>query len=304
MARAKKKKSRVKTRPKPKSKPEAKPPSRKLARKASARKPAKKNAPRKSAKQAPKKVSKKPAKKSRRGASKKARKPAHLTSSVRFPGEDAAYRKARDRLLKSEVELRRFTEAVAAERRKLPKGGELMEDYEFEESDKMNGIRAVRFSDLFAPDKPTLVLYNFMYGPAMARACPMCTSIIDALDGNAKHISQRVNIAVVAKSPLPRILSHARDRGWYALRFLSSANNSYNRDYHGETPGGRQIPMLNVFVKKGGKIRHSWGAELAYAPAEKGQDPRHADFMFPLWSVFDVTPDGRGKDWYPKLSYF
>ena len=289
MARAKKKKLRAK--PKPKTKPKTKPRSRMPKRKAPARKPARKTA-------------RKPATKTRRVASKKARRPTHLTSSVRFPGEDTAYRKARDQLLKSEVELRRLTEAVAAERRKLPKGGELPEDYVFEESDKMGGIRSVSLSELFAPDKPTLVMYNFMYGPAMERACPSCTSIIDALDGNAKHISQRVNIAVVVRSPLPRMLSHARDRGWYALRFLSSANNSYNRDYHGETAGGSQRPMLNVFVKKGGKLRHTWGSELAYTHSEKGQDPRHVDFMWPLWNVFDVTPDGRGKDWRPKLSYF
>ena len=230
-------------------------------------------------------------------------KPKVFTSSVRFHGEDAAYRKARDRLLGSEAELRRLTEAVAAERRKLPRGGELKEDYLFEESDKNGGSRSVRFSELFAPDRHTLVLYNFMYGPAMERGCPSCSTMLDALDGNAKAIGQRVNLAVVAKSPLPRILSHARDRGWYGLRFLSSAGNSYNLDYHGEDEEGRQMPMLNVFVKRGEKIFHLWGSELLYAPKEKGQDPRHCDFLFPLWSVFDLTPEGRGKDWFPKLSY-
>ena len=233
----------------------------------------------------------------------KAAKPKVLTSTVRFHGEAAAYRRARDKLLKSEMELRRLTEAVAAERRKLPLGGELKEDYLFEESDKNGGSRSVRFSELFAPGKDTLVVYNFMYGPAMERACPSCSTMLDALDGNAKAISQRVNLAVVAKSPLSRILSHARDRGWYGLRFLSSAYNSYNLDYHGEDAEGHQMPMLNVFVKRGDAIRHLLGSELLYAPREKGQDPRHADFLFPLWSVFDLAPEGRGKDWFPKLSY-
>lgn len=233
----------------------------------------------------------------------KAAAPKHLTSGARFHGENAAYRRARDRLLKSEMELRRLTEAVAAERRKLPRGGELKEDYRFEESDKNGGARSVRFSELFAPDKHALVLYNFMYGPAMERGCPSCSTMLDALEGNAKAISQRVNLAVVAKSPLPRILSHARDRGWYALRFLSSAGNSYNLDYHGEDASGAQMPMLNVFVKRGDGIFHLWGSELLYAPREKGQDPRHVDFLFPLWSVFDLAPEGRGKDWFPKLSY-
>lgn len=233
----------------------------------------------------------------------KAKRPKGYTSRVRFSGETPAYRKARDKLLEAERDLRRQTEAVAALRRKLPLGGELKEDYLFEESDKNGGSKPVRFSELFAPGKDTLVLYNFMFGPAMARACPSCTTMLDALDGNAKAIGQRVNLAVVAKSPLPRILSHARDRGWYGMRLLSSDGNCYNRDYHGELPDGGQMPMLNVFVKRGETIRHLWGSELLYAPTDKGQDPRHGDFLFPLWSVFDLTPEGRGKDWYPKLSY-
>lgn len=263
----------------------------------------KKTVPRKKAaakKKPPRRAKSKAAK---RVAKLKSRKSVASSKSVRYPGETPVYRKARDRLLKSEIELRRHVEAVAAERRKLPQGGELLEDYLFEESDKAGGVRSVRFSELFAPDKDTLVLYNFMYGSAMQRGCPSCTAMLDALDGNAKHISQRVNLAVVAKSPLPRILSHARDRGWYGLRLLSSAGNSYNRDYHGEDAKGSQQPMLNVFVKKGDKIRHFWGAELLYAPSDKGQDPRHGDFLFPLWTVFDITPEGRGKDWRPKLSY-
>src|SRR5437016_1632208 len=39
---------------------------------------------------------------------------------ARFPGETQEYRRARDALLQSEIELRRHMEAVAAERRALP----------------------------------------------------------------------------------------------------------------------------------------------------------------------------------------
>ena len=260
-----------------------------------------KKPPRRAKPKAPKRAAQ--AKAPKRSARAKKRKASKAISAVSYPGETPAYRRARDKLLKAEMELRRHTEAVAVQRRKLPQGGELLEDYLFEESDKAGGVRSVRISELFAPDKHTLVLYNFMFGPAMQRACPSCTAMLDALDGNAKHISQRVNLAVVARSPLPRILSHARDRGWYGLRFLSSAGNSYNRDYHGEDAKGSQQPMLNVFVKRGDTIRHFWGSEIAFAPPEKGQDSRHVDFLFPLWSVFDITPDGRGKDWHPRLSY-
>jgi len=217
---------------------------------------------------------------------------------TRFPGEDAKYRSARDKLLKAEIALRAQVEDVAAMRRALPLGGAVPEDYVFDE-----GRRRVRLSELFADGKDTLVIYNYMYGPAMAAPCPMCTSILDSLDGAAPHVTQRVNLAVVAKSPIERIQEFARGRGWRNLRLLSSAGNTFNRDYHGEATDGSQWPMMNVFVRRGGRIRHAHGSELLFLAAPRGQDARHADMIWPLWNVFDLTPDGRGTNWYPKLRY-
>jgi predicted dithiol-disulfide oxidoreductase (DUF899 family) len=220
-----------------------------------------------------------------------------------FPKETAAYRKARDKLLKAEIGLRRQVEEVAKLRRKLPLGGEMQEDFVFEEPAEVVGMRKVRLSQLFAPGKDTLLLYSYMYSPSMAEPCPMCTAMLDSLDGAAPHVGKRVNLAVVAKSPLPRILTFARNRGWRNLHFLSSSNNLYNRFYHGEDEDGRQTPMLNVFVKKDGKVRHYWASELAFTKGEKGMHPRHLDMIWPLWNLLDLTPEGRGKDWYPRLSY-
>ena len=185
---------------------------------------------------------------------------------------------------------------MAAQRRKLPAGGEVPQDYIF---DSPSG--KAKLSELFGKHD-TLVAYSFMYGPKMEHACPMCTSILDGLDGNAQHIAQRVALVVIAKSPLERILAFARERGWSRLRLLSSAGNSYNRDYHGEDEEGRQWPMLNVF-QKAGAICHAWASELLDAPEDPGQNARHVDLMWPLWNVLDLTPQGRGKDWYPKLKY-
>lgn len=216
---------------------------------------------------------------------------------MKFPNESKGYRAARIKLVAAERALRRRVESVAALRRKLPAGGLVPEDYVFEgESGK------ARLSDLFATGD-TLVAYSFMYGPKMAKACPMCTSMLDGLNGNAQHIAQRTNLVVIAKSPIARIVEFARARGWSNLRLLSSAGNTYNRDYHGEDANGSQWPMLNVFVRRKGAIRHFWGSELMGAKAEPGQNGRHVDMIWPLWNVLDLTPEGRGKDWYPKLSY-
>ncbi len=228
---------------------------------------------------------------------------AESSHHIRFPNETPAYRAARNELLQAEVELRRRVEEVAALRWRLPAGGEVREDYAFEEAAPGGKIRTVRMSELFAPGKVTLILYSFMYGAEMKSACPMCSSFLDALDRTAQHATQRVNLAAVAKSPVDRILRHAADRGWNALRLLSSHGSSYNQDYYGEDASGNQLPSLNVFVQRDGKLHHFYNTEPYFVSSEPGQDPRHIDMMWPLWNLLDLTPEGRGSGWRPKLKY-
>ena len=218
---------------------------------------------------------------------------------IRFPGETPEYRTARDRLLRAELELRERIEAVAALRRELPPGGPLKEDYRFEEL-AAGGKPTVRFSELFGAGKSSLLVYSFMYGPDADHPCPMCTSFLDGLDRYALHVEQRMNLVVVAKSAIERIRAFAEGRGWSRLRLLSSAGNTYNADYHAETPEGAQLPACNVFVRGSDGVRHSWSAELLYARAPG--HARHIDLLWPIWSVFDLTPEGRGN-WMPKLAY-
>jgi predicted dithiol-disulfide oxidoreductase (DUF899 family) len=226
----------------------------------------------------------------------------HSMHDVRFPGESDEYRAARNRLLEAEADLRKQTEQVAALRRNLPGGGLLKEDYLFDEAGP-GAVGRVKLSELFRDGKDTLILYSFMYGPDMQQACPSCTSILDGLNGVMPHALQRTNIAVVARSPVERISSLARERGWSGLRLLSSANNNYNADYHGETAEGKQMPALNVFMRRDGAIRHFYCTELLFVTPEPRQDARHVDTIWPLWNLFDFTPEGRGIDWRPALAY-
>jgi predicted dithiol-disulfide oxidoreductase (DUF899 family) len=241
--------------------------------------------------------------------------------SVTFPGESAKYRAARDRLLAQEIELRRAMEAVAAARRDLPPGGVVPEDYVFQGVGADGGPTDVKLSELFEPGRDSLVIYSFMFprdpgdkrpGPPRGQTallpleegpCPSCVALLDQLDGAAEHATQHVNLAVVAKAPLPRVVTFAEERGWRRLRLLSSAGNAYNRDYLAETAEGAQRPMLNVFHRNGETIRHFWGSELFYAPTDSGQDPRHVGTLEPVWNLFDFTPEGRPSDWDEQLSY-
>ena len=241
--------------------------------------------------------------------------------SVAFSGESPEYRAARDRLLEQEIELRRVMEAVAAARRTLPPGGRVPRDYVFRGGRADGSPVDVRLSELFAPGKDSLLVYSFMFprdpcdrtpGPRSGRTavlplregpCPSCAALIDQLEGAAHHVGQHVNLAVVAKTPLPRLLAFAEERGWKRLRFLSSATNTYNVDYHAETREGTQRPMLTVFRREGDAIRHFWSSELFYAPTEPGEDPRHVDTLEPLWNMLDLTPEGRPEDWEEQLEY-
>jgi predicted dithiol-disulfide oxidoreductase (DUF899 family) len=140
-----------------------------------------------------------------------------------------------------------------------------------------------------------------MFSPSMTRACPMCTSILDGLDGQVPHVTQNVSMAVVARQDVETLDEFARARNWTHLRLLSSADNSYNTDYFGEL-GDDQMTTANVFVKDGAKIRHFWNSELSYRPMMEGGHMRHLDLIWPLWNLLDMTPAGRG-DFFPSLKY-
>jgi len=246
-----------------------------------------------------------------------AKSPLQTVHHIHFPNESTAYREARNSLLKEEMALRRQLERVAAQRRALPPGGEVREGYIFEAAGADGKPKRVTLSELFAPGKDTLAIYSFMFGPERERPCPGCTHFLDSLDGAARHIQQRMNLAVVAKSPLPRILGFAKERGWRWLPLLSTAGNTFDRDYFGDSAGlshavrkqqefkdGEEwdMPIMNVFRRDGSVIRHFWGSELLYVPPESGQEYRHNDLLDPLWNVFDLAPEGRG-DFQPKLAY-
>lgn len=219
--------------------------------------------------------------------------------ALTFPNESPEYKAAREKLLQREIELRRLTEEVAKERRALPPGGEVPEDYVF------HADGPVKLSELFEPGISTLVLYSYMFGPEKERPCVMCTPLLDGLNGVAQHLEQRVSFAVVAESSPARLRAFVKERGW-SLRLVSAAGTTYNRDYNGKVLDGEwrgyDTTMLNVFRKEGSVIRHFWGTQMAHGRGDPGQDHRGLDMLNPIFAMFDLTPEGRG-DFYTKLSY-
>lgn len=215
-----------------------------------------------------------------------------------FPGASADYDAARQALLAEEIEFRRHATRLVEQRRALPPGPVISKDYRFRDE---QGADA-GLLDLFG-DKNTLVTYFWMYGPQRQRPCPMCTNLLGSVNGNAADIKQRVALKILGRSPVERQLAFAQERGWRDLNFVQTVGDDYANDLGILMPDGSEYPALNVFKRDGDKVRLFWASEMTKEMADPGQDPRDSPDLGALWSVLDLTPEGRGTDWYPKLSY-
>ena len=238
--------------------------------------------------------------------------------SIAFPNESTEYREARDALFQREIELQRQMEAVAAQRRSLPPGGEVPEDYVFDRIGDDGAATTVRMSELF-DDNDTLMLYHYMFprhsgddrpGPASGifselptdeGPCPSCTALIDMWDDTMPRFDGSGGIlAIVAKAPIERVAAFAQDRGWRHIGVLSAANCNFRRDYGNDGANG-PVPLLTVFkLWPDGAIRLHWAGELVFANFEKddpGQDPEHLDTVEALWTLYDVATTPQFAIW-------
>jgi predicted dithiol-disulfide oxidoreductase (DUF899 family) len=205
-------------------------------------------------------------------------------SERRYPNESKEYRAARDSLLKDEQELVDKVKSVAAQRRKLPAGGQLKEDYVFQWANDGKVGKPVKFSELFG-DKDTLLLYSWMFGPNWDHPCPSCTSLMDGFDRAWYSVSKNAAFAGIAKAPAEKIDAWAKRRGWSQIPLVSGYDSSFQADYkcQGESDD-MQLPVMHVFRKQGGKIFHFWATE---------RQENHVDTVWPYWNLMDFTPEGR-----------
>ncbi len=203
---------------------------------------------------------------------------------VRYPNETREYRDARDALLKDEQELIDKVKSVATKRRQLPPGGQLKEDYVFEWANDGKVGEKVKFSALFG-DKPTLLLYSFMFGPSWDHPCPSCTSLVDGFDRTSYQVTRHAAFVAIAKAPADRINEWAKQRGWSQIALVSGLGSTYQADYkcQGDSDD-MQWPVMHVFMRRNAEIFHFWGTELS---------ANHLDTVWAYWNLMDFTPEGR-----------
>jgi predicted dithiol-disulfide oxidoreductase (DUF899 family) len=221
-----------------------------------------------------------------------------------LPNESGEYLAKREELRLAEIELMRQRERVAELRRRLPQGAPL-QDYTFAEGPPNldagdTPTRIVRLNELFTLPDRALVIYHFMYGKKQTKPCPMCTAWIDGFNGVADHLTQNINLAIVAAADTPVLRAHARARGWKKLRLLSAGSNTFKYDLGSEDREGRQDSTISVFSRANdGTVRHFYSAHPRMA---SDIQERGIDLLSPIWNILDLTPQGRG-DWYAKLEY-
>lgn len=88
-----------------------------------------------------------------------------------------------------------------------------------------------------------------------------------AWDGEALDVEQRVALAVVARSPIERLVAFKKKRGWRSLKLYSDVPGEFSRDYHAVTP-------IIVFTRRDGRIHHFWSGEMSSETTDPGQEFR------------------------------
>jgi predicted dithiol-disulfide oxidoreductase (DUF899 family) len=188
---------------------------------------------------------------------------------------------ARDKLLVKEKEATHARDALAAERRRLPRV-RIEKDYAFEGPDGKASL-----PDLF-DGRRQLIVYHFMFAPGVegwpSAGCGGCTMFVDNI-GNLAHLNERdTSFALISRAPLANIEAYKERRGWTAPWYSSSGSN-FNEDFgitndEGETFG------LSVFVRDGDSIFRT------YFTSGRG-----VETLGTSWTFLDLTPFGRQETW-------
>jgi predicted dithiol-disulfide oxidoreductase (DUF899 family) len=184
-----------------------------------------------------------------------------------------------------EKEATRARDALAAERRRLPRV-RVAEDYVFEGPKGRASL-----ADLFE-GRRQLVVYHFMFGPSREVGCDGCSMVLDQI-GHLAHLHARdTSFAAVSRAPIEKIEAYRRRMGW-SVPWYSSFGSDFNCDMgvgpERPNPGVHQDGEtfgLSVFLRDGADVFRT------YFTAGRG-----VETLGPAWTLLDLTPLGRQETW-------
>jgi predicted dithiol-disulfide oxidoreductase (DUF899 family) len=192
---------------------------------------------------------------------------------------------ARTALLVKEKEATHARDALAAERRRLPRV-RIGKDY------VLDGPQSkVSLLDLFE-NRRQLLLYHFMFGPNQDVGCDGCSMFVDQI-GHLAHLHARdTSFALVSRAPIAEIEAYKKRMGW-AIPWYSSFESDFNVDFgvgpetpqegvyqDGETFG------LSVFIRDGDDVFRTYFT-----------NHRGVEALGSVWTFLDLTPLGRQEEW-------
>jgi predicted dithiol-disulfide oxidoreductase (DUF899 family) len=175
---------------------------------------------------------------------------------------------ARRALLVKEKAYMRAGDALAAERRALPRV-KIEKSYSF---DTEHGRKTL--AELFG-DRTQLIVHHFMFAPDWEAACPGCSFQAEHVDGPARHlVHHNASIVAVSRAPLAKILAYRERMGWH-FDWVSSFGSDFNYDFH--------VTFRKEQVAQG-KVDYNFGTITV--------DPRYIDEELPGLSVFAKNEAG------------
>ena len=198
---------------------------------------------------------------------------------------ETEWQAAHDALLAKEKEATRARDALAAERRRLPRV-RIEKDYAFEGPEGEVGL-----PDLFE-GRSQLLLYHFMFGPNADAGCNGCSMFVDQV-GHLAHLHARdTSFAAVSRAPIEKIAAYKERMGW-TFPWVSSFASDFNFDFgvgpetpqEGEYQDGETFG-LSVFLREGDVVYRT------YFTAGRG-----VEALGSVWTLLDLTPLGRQEDW-------
>jgi len=192
---------------------------------------------------------------------------------------------ALDALRVKEKEATHSRDALAAERRRLPRAY-IEKDYVFD-----GPVGKVTLLDLFE-GRRQMLLYHFMFGPNQDVGCDGCSMFVDQI-GHLAHLHARdTSFALVSRAPTTKLEAYKKRMGW-KIPWYSSFESDFNVDFDvgperpqedvyqdGESFG------LSVFVRGGDD------AYRTYFTTARG-----VEALGSVWTFLDLTPLGRQENW-------
>jgi predicted dithiol-disulfide oxidoreductase (DUF899 family) len=184
---------------------------------------------------------------------------------------------AREELLVKEKELTRARDALAAERRRMPRVA-VEKEYGFEGPDGPVGLLG-----LFE-GRRQLIVYRFFYEPGVADfpdgGCRGCSFLADQV-AHLAHLNARdTTLAFVSRASQPDIERWKTRMGWEQIPWYTLTDD-FDADFGvGEWHG------TNAFVRDGEKIYRTYFVES-----------RGDEAMGSTWNYLDITALGRQEEW-------